>query len=171
MKIFFAFLLIISAAQAFASATIDINILHERSSFEVKETVCGWTPDPEKGYLADENGCFYTKYKLKAPVYGFDFTPRTRAVLQPARAAYYVQFLGPNIPAEEKLHAEIISGGEKVRDITSVFHDNTLQGTGILAKGETIRLYSDEEPSYAYIYIITVIIIIFGVAVIVRRKR
>lgn len=171
MKNIIFMFIILWSVQVFASAEVDINIIHERSSFEVKETICGWTPDPEKGFLEDDNGCFYTTYKMDAPVYGFDFRPRMEDVLQPARVAYYVQFLGPNIPAEQKLHAEVTSGGNKNRDIVPIFHDNTLQGVGMLKTGENIRIYSDKEPSYIYIYVIAVVVIITGLTLIVRRRK
>lgn len=171
MKNTIAFLVFLFTVQAFAAATVDINVIHERSSFEIKETVCGWEPDPEKGFIPDENGCFYTEYGMKAPLKGFSIVPRTGETPQPARAAYYIQFLDPDIPAQENLHAEVTSGGKQVRAVESIFHDNTFQGMGVLNAGESIRLYSDAEPSYMYIYIITVIVIIIGVALIVRRKQ
>lgn len=171
MKKTFFFMFLLFTIQSWASVTLDINIIHERSSFDIKETVCGFEPNPEKGFMPDENGCYFTKYTQKAPVYGFNFTPRTGDAPQPLRAAYYIQFLGPNIPAQERLHADVTSGGNKLRDITSIFADNTLQGIAVLEAGESVHLYSDEEPSYTYIYIITVIVVVLGVGLIVRRKK
>ncbi|MCD8553183.1 hypothetical protein [Seleniivibrio sp.] len=170
MKNTIFFLTFLFAFNAFALGTLDINVIHERSSFEIKETICGWSPDPEKGFMPDGNGCFYTAYEMKAPLKGFSIVPRTGDVPQAARAAYYIQFLGPDLPAQENLHAEVTSGGKPVRSIDSVYHDNTLQGIAALETGEALRLYSDAEPSYMYIYVITVIIIILGMTFIVRRK-
>ncbi|MGE4268543.1 MAG: hypothetical protein AB7F25_14010 [Deferribacterales bacterium] len=171
MKNTIFFLTFLFSLNASALGTLDINVIHERSSFEIKETVCGWSPDPEKGFMPDGNGCFYTAYEMKAPLKGFSIASRTGDVPQPVRAAYYVQFIGPDLPAQENLHAEVTSGGKAVRAIDSIYHDNTFQGIGALNTGESLKLYSDAEPSYMYIYVITIVILILGITFIVRRKN
>lgn len=169
-KVLFIICMFISA-YAFAEPTVDVNITYEGSMMKVKETVCGWTPDLEKGYAADENGCFYTTYRLEQPLYGYTFTPKLGSLKEPYRLAYYIAFYDSTIPEEKMLHTEVMSDGKPLRTLEGLYHDRVMQGVAVLKGGETIRLTSDKEPHYVFIYVLTVIIAFAGIFAIVRRKK
>lgn len=169
-KMFFLVLMFFSAC-AFAEPSIDINITYEGSVMKVRETVCEWTPSLENGYAADENGCYYTTYRLDQPLYGYKFTPKMGALPQAAKAAYYIAFYDSTIPDGKSLHTYVIKDGQAVRSIEGIYHDRVLQGVALLKPGETLMLTSDEEQHYVFIYIITAIIAAVGVFAIVRRKN
>lgn len=171
-KLTFLCFFILLALSAFAS-TMDINIIYEASTMKVKETVCGWTPNLDKGYMETKDGCWQTRYNLKVPMYGFTFEPKSGAEGVPAdtKCAYYLTFFDAAFPKPNMLKTEIIHKGRSVRDIESFYHDRTFQGVVILGKDESIRLSSEKEPSYIIIYVISAIVVALGLFAISRRKR
>ncbi len=171
MKKIMVFLVIIFSVCAFAETTLDVNITYEGSQMKVKETICGITPDLENGYAADADGCYYTTYVLDEPLYGYVFEPRTKDLPAGTRAAYYIAFYDSTIPEGKKLHTYVMNDGEKIRSVEGLYHDRIIQGVVVLKDGEYLRMTSDKEPPYIYIYIVTFIVVIIGVFFIVRRKN
>lgn len=168
-RIFFGVFLFLSAANLYASK-LDINIIYESSEMKVKETVCGSQPDLEKGFMEDGEGCFFTQYTLDVPMFGFVFEPKSGAVQDVTKCAYYISFFDAVTPKEGFVKTYIVSDGG-VRKVDNLMHDRTFQGLLVLQKGETIRLATEPEPSYIYIYIIALAVLASGVYFIIRRKK
>jgi len=150
---------------------LDINIIYEASQMKVKETVCGIVPDIENGYMEDENGCFFTRYELDVPMFGFVFEPKTAALSQPVRCAYYISFFDSAVPEKDMVKTAVYKDGKLVREVENLKHERTFQGLILLDKGETLHISTAREPSYTYIYIISVLVVIAGVIFILRRKK
>lgn len=166
---FFCFCLLI-VVNAYSSK-LDINIIYEASRMKIKETVCGWQPDLDKGYILADDDCYQTKYELDVPMYGFTVEPKSTPVPEDVRVAYYLSFFDSAIPKDDLVYTEVIKKDKVLRSVKGVKHNRTFQGLTLLKRGESIRFSSKAEPSYIYIYIIAVLSVSAGLFFIFRKKR
>ncbi|WP_041229982.1 hypothetical protein ACMC5R_02010 [Deferribacteres bacterium DY0037] len=164
------FLCILVAFPVFASK-LDINIIYEASRMKIKETVCGWQPDFDLGYVESENDCYQTIYEIDVPMYGFIVEPKSTPLPQAAKVAYYLSFFDSAVPKDGHVKTVVLKDGKPVRTVTGIRHDRTFEGLVIMDKGESLQFSSKTEPSYTYIYIIAVIFVIIGSYFILRKRK
>jgi len=153
------------------AARFDINGVYEASQMKVKEVLCGWEPDISKGYLLDEDDCYFTQYMLDIPMYGFTFTPKTTDIPDGAKLSYYFSFFDSATPDKKMFKTELISADGKSRVIEGLFHERTLQGLAVVKAGDKFVVSSDVEKSYLPIYVVASVVSLFGVFLIARRKK
>lgn len=161
---------IIFAVSGFASK-LDINIIYEASRMKVKETTCGTMPTDLSGYIETEEGCFQMQYELEVPMYGFTYVPKTPPADEPTKLAYYISFFDSAFPRKDLVKTEVIENGKPVRELENFVHERTFQGLVVLEKGQSIRMSTEEEPSYIIVYAIFSAIVAAGLFFIIRKKK